>query len=83
MHGFVRLREAMAKNWRFCNVIIYAIYVCVGVVNDIVFLFPNESVRAQCIHGEAHNIIQAFALGVASMTRIVHDIEPNARQEEA
>ena len=73
----------MAQHGRFGNVVVDPIYIGVGVVDDVVLLFPDEGIGAQAIHGKPHDVIEGFVVGITSMTGIVHNVEANAGPEKA
>ena len=69
------LRTAHADKRAFGNVVVDAVDICVCVMNDVVLLFPDETISTQGIQREPKDFVDPFAGGIAAVVGIVHDIE--------
>ena len=77
------LGGAHAHEGTSIDIVIHTIDIGVGMVDDIVFEFPDKGVAAEGIEGEAHDVVDPFFAGITAMAGIVHDIEADAGQQEA
>jgi hypothetical protein len=75
MHPFPGLAFTMAKQRTLGDVIINSIDVRISVVKDVVLHLPNGRIAAECIHGQAEDVIDPFVAGETAMASIVHHIE--------
>ena len=57
VHGFPWLGRALAHEWHVVDVIVNTVNIGIGMVNDIVFQFPHESIASKKIMGKSENII--------------------------
>ena len=73
--GHPYLRAAHTDKRAFGNVVVNAVDIRVGMVNNIVFLFPDETISAKGVQRKAECSIDPFAGGIAAMVGIVHDVE--------
>ena len=71
------IREALDE---CINIIINAIDIGIGVMDDIVLIVPHEHASAQTIYGICGNGIPEFSSAETSMTPIVHHIESDGRK---
>jgi len=46
-------------------------------MNDIMFDFPNKGIGSERVHGETHDVIDAFTFRITTMVCIMHYIKPN------
>src|SRR5215831_16012098 len=74
---------ALTQKNALCNIIINAIDVSIGMMNDIVFLLPEESITTHCVKRKSEQIIYPFFAGKASMAGIMHDIKPDTGKNES
>lgn len=77
------LGGAHAHEGAFIDVVIHTVYIGVGVVDDIVFEFPDEGIATEGVEGEAHDVVDPLFAGVTAMAGIVHDIKADTGQQEA
>ena len=67
----------------FGDIIIHAVHIGIGMVNDVVLLLPHKAVAAQRIQGITQELIDPAVGGIAAVAGIVHDIEADKRQHKA
>lgn len=83
MRLFPWLRFAVTKNRNFNYIVVYTVYISVGVVNAIVFDLPDKLIATQKIHAVSNDVVQLWVRRKCSVTSIMHDIHTNQRQSEA
>lgn len=79
-HPFLTL--AMSHERTLGNIIVYAIYIRISMMDDIMFELPDKGIPPQGIERKSHQPVDPFPTGVAAMTSIMHDIEPNTSKYE-
>ena len=52
-------------------------------MNDVVFLFPDEGVAAERVERKTQRIVHPALVGVAAVAGVVHHVEADAGQREA
>ena len=57
------------------DIIINPIYVCIGMMNDIMFYIPHKGTATEKIQGKGGNIVNPFVFTETSMGAIVHDVK--------
>jgi hypothetical protein len=78
-----RLGGAKAKYGKFGDIVVQSVDICVGMVQDIAFDFPDHGITPETIYSEAKQSIYPFPARIASMTSIMHDVEGNRDQRES
>lgn len=62
------------------DVIVETIYIRIGMMDDIMFEFPDKGIASQRIKRKPHQPVDPFPAGIAAVTGIVHDIKTDAGQ---
>jgi len=69
------LRAAHADKGALGNIIVDPVDIRIGVVNDVVLLFPDEIITAQGIQRKAEQLVHPFTGGIAAVVGVMHDIK--------
>ena len=86
LHAMCRyplLRPAHPDKGALGNIVVNTFDIGVSVVNDVVLLFPDEIIAAQCVQRQSKCVIDPFTGGIAAMVGIMHYIKPYACEYEA
>ena len=59
----------------FGDIVVDAVDVGIGMVNDIVFLFPDEIIAAKRIERKSKELVDPFTGRIAAVVGVVHHVE--------
>jgi len=77
------LRSIGAEERLDINIIVQPFDIGIGVVIDVVFLFPYIRASSHNVEGAGHNMIDGLAGRIATVGAIVKDIEPDSGHNQS
>ena len=79
---YPELRTAHTYKRAFSNIIVNTVDIGVGMVNNVVLLFPDEIIAAQGIQREAKQFVYPFTGRIAAVIGIMHDVKPDTGKHQ-
>lgn len=81
--GYPALRAAHPDERAFGDIVVDPVDIGVRMMNDVMFLFPDEIISSQGVQRKAHELIDPFTGRIAAVVGVVHHIKPNTGEDKS
>ena len=78
VRGYPALCAAHANKRALGDIIVQAVHIWIGMMDDVVLEFPDKTVTPQCIQCKTKQLVDFLIRRIAAMISIMHHIESNA-----